>query len=193
MPVPTIFDLCRPREDILKGALAEAEFAADLAQVLTGTAPADYSNPVRFFANTYPTRGLKDLLANVCRRLSGAGGEAAAIFRLDTSYGGGKTHGLIALAHAARGMEGVVSPDEFIDVSLLPKGPVRVAAFDGENADPAEWPDSGRWTESVHALGRAGLRAGGPRRATSGFDRATSAMWLRGPRPSASCSGGNRP
>ena len=27
--------------------------------------------------------------------MSGAGGEAAAIFRLDTSYGGGKTHGLI--------------------------------------------------------------------------------------------------
>ena len=164
MPIPTIFDLCRPREDILKGALAEAEFAADLAQVLTGTAPADYSNPVRFFANTYPTRGLKDLLANVCRRLSGAGGEAAAIFRLDTSYGGGKTHGLIALAHAARGMEGVVTPDEFIDLSLLPKGPVRVAAFDGENADPA----SGRtledglraytpWGELAYALaGREG-------------------------------------
>ena len=100
----------------------------------------------------------------MCRRLSGAGGEAAAIFRLDTSYGGGKTHGLIALAHAARGMEGVVNPDEFIDLSLLPMGPVRVAAFDGENADPA----SGRtledglraytpWGELAYALaGRKG-------------------------------------
>ena len=122
MPVPTIFDLCRPREDILKGAVSEAEFAADLAQVLTGTASTDYSNPVRFFGNTYPTRGLKDLLANVCRRLSGAGGEAAAIFRLDTSYGGGKTHGLIALAHAARGMAGVVTPDEFIDRLVVAEG-----------------------------------------------------------------------
>ena len=41
-----------------------------------------------FFANTYPARGLKNLLANVCRRLTGAGGEVASIFRLDTSYGG---------------------------------------------------------------------------------------------------------
>ena len=58
----------------------------------------------RFFANTYPTRGLKNLLANVCRRLTGAEGEVASVFRLDTSYDGGKSHGLIALCHAARGM-----------------------------------------------------------------------------------------
>ncbi|MDE2870422.1 MAG: DUF499 domain-containing protein [Gemmatimonadota bacterium] len=162
MPVPTVFDLCTPRPDILQGRVTEAEFAADLARVLSnegGTGYADYADPTRFFANTYPTRGLKDLLANVCRRLSGAGGEVAAIFRLDTSYGGGKTHGLIALAHAAKGMQGVADPEEFIDPSLLPSGPVRVAAFDGENADPA----NGRmlengvlaktpWGELAHAL-----------------------------------------
>ena len=164
MPTPTIFDLCRPRADILRGSVAEAEFAADLAQVLTGAAPLDYADPARFFANTHPTRGLRDLVANVCRRLAGTGGEAAAIFRLDTSYGGGKTHGLIALTHAARGMEGVSEPAEFLDPALLPNGPVRVAAFDGENADPA----SGRslehglrahtpWGELAYALaGRDG-------------------------------------
>ena len=57
-------------------------------------------------------------------------------FRLDTSYRGGKTHGLIALAHAAQGMTGVSNVAEFIDPGLLPAGPVRVAAYDGENADP---------------------------------------------------------
>ena len=92
---------------------------------------------MRFFADTYPTRGLKCLLANVCRRLTGAGGEVASIFRLDTSYGGGKTHGLIALTHAARGLGSVPNISEFVDLSLLPRGTVRVAAFDGENADPA--------------------------------------------------------
>ena len=162
MPVPTVFDLCTPRPDILQGKVTEAEFAADLARVLAkdgGTGYADYANSARFFANTYPTRGLKDLLANVCRRLSGAGGEVAAIFRLDTSYGGGKTHGLIALAHAAKGMQEVARPEEFVDPSLLPSGLVRVAAFDGENADPA----NGRmlengvlartpWGELAHAL-----------------------------------------
>ena len=109
MTLPTIFDLCEPREDVLAGAITESDFAADLAQVLRGKdAPETYLNPKLFFANTYPTRGLKSLLANVCARLSGRGVEVASIFRLDTSFGGGKTHGLIALVHAARGMPGVV-------------------------------------------------------------------------------------
>ncbi len=102
MTVPTIFESCRPRPDVLAGAVTEADFAADLAQVIVGKGSDDYVDPARFFANTHPTRGLKNLLENVCRRLGGSGGEAAPIFRLDTSYGGGKSHGLIALCHAAR-------------------------------------------------------------------------------------------
>ena len=137
MTVPTIFETCQPRPDVLQGSVTEADFAADLAQVITRKGSVEYLDPGRFFANTYPTRGLRNLLANVCRRLTGAGGEAAAIFRLDTSYGGGKTHGLIALCHAARGMESVSDAADFVDPSLLPGGPVRMAAFDGENADPA--------------------------------------------------------
>ena len=73
MPIPTIFDTCRPRPDVLAGQVADADFAADLAQVLTGSADPGYRDPGRFFANTYPTRGLKNLLVNVCRRLSGVG------------------------------------------------------------------------------------------------------------------------
>jgi predicted AAA+ superfamily ATPase len=109
-----------------------------LSHVVRGTGgPVEYSNPQRFFANTYPTRGLKSLLANVCTRLSGKSGAVAAIFRLDTSFGGGKTHGLIALVHAARGMLAVTNPSEFLDPALIPTDEVRVAVFDGENADPA--------------------------------------------------------
>ena len=133
--VATVFDACKPRPDVLAGTV-ESDFAADLARVVRGDAGAEYTDPVRFFANSYPTVGLRDLLANVCRRLSGAGGEAASIFRLDTSYGGGKTHGLIALAHAARGLETVPNAGEFVEPTLLPSRNVRVAAFDGENADP---------------------------------------------------------
>ena len=141
MAIPTVFDTCTPRSDVLRGEIAEADFAADLASVVAGKGNPEYRDPVRFFADTYPTRGLKSLLGNVCRRLAGAGGEVAAIFRLDTSYGGGKTHGLIALTHAARGLGTVPNISEFIDPSLLrlleSRGSVRVAAFDGENADPA--------------------------------------------------------
>ena len=162
MNIRTSFDTCRSRGDVLRGPVAEADFAADLAQVVAGDGSPEYVDPVRFFANTYPTRGLKNLLANVCRGLSGAGGEAAAIFRLDTSYGGGKTHGLIALAHAARGLPRVAGVDEFIDASLLPRGSVRLAAFDGENADSANGRTMGegvrahtRWGGLAYALAGA--------------------------------------
>ncbi|MDW8126002.1 MAG: hypothetical protein RMJ04_14630, partial [Geminicoccaceae bacterium] len=100
---PTVFDLCRPRPDVLSGQLEDARLAADLAQVLAGTAPPVYADPARFFANTYPTRGLRDLLRHVLAVLAGSGGEAGTVFRLHTHFGGGKTHALIALVHAARG------------------------------------------------------------------------------------------
>lgn len=164
MSVPTIFSTCQPRRDVLEGTITEADFAADLAQFLKGDAPPEYLDPASFFANTFPTRGLCNLLSNVCRRLSGRGGESAAIFRLDTSYGGGKTHALIALAHAARNPRGVADIGEFLDTGLLPQGKVRIAAFDGENADPANGRRMGDgvlartpWGELAYALaGKAG-------------------------------------
>ena len=159
MTVPTIFETCQPRADVLKGAITESDFAADLAQVINNTGTDEYRDPARFFANTYPTRGLKNLLANVCRRLAGMGGEVASIFRLDTSYGGGKSHGLIALCHAARGAQDVPTIAEFVDPSLLPQRHVRIAAFDGENADPANGRRMGEeilaytpWGEIAYAL-----------------------------------------
>ncbi|MEQ9335166.1 DUF499 domain-containing protein [Thalassobaculum sp.] len=136
MTLPTIFDVCIPRKDVRDGSITEAELAADLAAVLRGTAPKEYMDPAEFFARTYPTDGLKTLLRSVCSRLSGSSGSIAPIFRLDTNYGGGKTHALIALSHAARGMQGVADAAEFLDPALIPPAITRVAAFDGENADP---------------------------------------------------------
>ncbi len=169
MSVPTIFETCRPRADVLEGALTEADLAADLAQVIVGKGNVEYLDPARLFANTYPTRDLRNLLANVCQRLAGTGGEVSSIFRLDTSYGGGKSHGLIALCHAARGVQHMPGVAEFVDPSLLPRSRVRIAAFDGEYADPsngcrmeeghpafAPWGDT-PWSEIASALaGRDG-------------------------------------
>jgi uncharacterized protein DUF499 len=177
----TVYDVCVPRPDVLRGAITESDFAADLAQVIRGTAPDEYTDVALFFDNTYPTRGLKSLLANVCRRLSGSGGEAAAIFRLDTQFGGGKTHGLIALVHAARGLDGVRNVAEFVDPALLPEGPVRIAAFDGENADPLSGRTMGDgirahtpWGEIAYALaGRDGyerIRASDEQRVSPGAE-----------------------
>lgn len=159
-----IFDICEPRPDIREGKAAEGDYAADLAQVARNQGPDGYRLPEPFFSRTYPTEGLKSLLQNVCRRLSGAGGEAAALFRLDTNYGGGKTHGLIALVHACHAGRKVPNISEFVDRDLLPDGDVKIAVFDGENADPSNGRDMGEgvraktpWGEIAYALsGKAG-------------------------------------
>lgn len=132
-----IFTLCTPRLDVLQGALKESDFAADLSQVLRGDAPEEYRDPVQFFANTYPTKGLCNILKLVALRVLGKPEQIGAIFRLDTQFGGGKTHTLIGLAHAMRSMVGVPNASEFLEASLQPSSPIRIAAFDGENADPA--------------------------------------------------------
>jgi hypothetical protein len=132
-----LYAICEPRADVLQGALKESDFAADLSQVLRGDAPDEYKKPKLFFANTYPTKGLRNALKLVALRVLGRPEQVGAVFRLDTQFGGGKTHTLIGLAHAMNGLVGVPNADEFLDPALRPATPIRIAAFDGENADPA--------------------------------------------------------
>lgn len=163
----TLFNLCELRDDVRTGVARESDFAADLAQVLDGVAPNEYKRADVFFANTHPTDGLKRLLENVCLRLSGKGGEAASIFRLDTQYGGGKTHALIALTHLANGMSGVANIAEFIDPALVPTGKVRIAAFDGENADPVNGRPLGQGLRAHTPWGEIAYRLAG----VEGYER----------------------
>jgi len=99
----SIFDLCTPRDEVLRGELREDIFAARLKDVIDGKADPVYGDPVTFFENTFPTAGLKTLLNDVLGRLSGKGAGKNAIIRLETAFGGGKTHNLIALYHVASG------------------------------------------------------------------------------------------
>ena len=99
----TIFDACEPREEVLKGELREQQFAASLTRVLRGDADLVYGDAATFFANTYPTSGLKSLLQEGLGRLTGVQPDSAPVIRLETSFGGGKTHNLIGLYHLARG------------------------------------------------------------------------------------------
>ncbi len=166
---------------MIAGSISDSDYAANLANVLSGRASKDYTDPATFFTNTYPTQGLKELLVNVCSRLSGGRDSISAVFRLDTSFGGGKTHGLIALVHAAAGMKGVSNVAEFLDPALVPEGRVRVAAFDGENSDPANGRPMGEgvraytpWGEIAYQLaGKAGyeiLRRSDEQRVAPGAD-----------------------
>jgi hypothetical protein len=163
--IDTLFTACEPRADVLQGTIRESDYAADLAQVIRGDAPPEYKSPANFFANTYPTKGLRNVLRLVAARVMGRPEQVGAIFRLDTQFGGGKTHTLIALAHAMGDWKGVEKPEEFLALDLRPTETVRVAAFDGENADPANGRKLGPirartpWGELAYALKKeAGYR-----------------------------------
>lgn len=88
-----------PHEDVRTGNLKEAEFAADLWQVYLGQAGPEYGDPRAFFRRTYLTEGLATLLETAHKRLSLNGGDP--VIELQTNFGGGKTHSMIALYHLA--------------------------------------------------------------------------------------------
>lgn len=87
-----------PHKDILEGRLTMDVFAADLWKVFKGEAVDDYNNPDSFFQKTYQTFGLRNLLKITGKRLKGEGGDS--VIQIQTPFGGGKTHSLIALYHA---------------------------------------------------------------------------------------------
>ncbi|HOH52509.1 MAG TPA: DUF499 domain-containing protein, partial [Candidatus Hydrogenedentes bacterium] len=79
----------------------QAEFAADLWQVHLGEGAADYRDPVEFFRRTYLTDSLRRLLVGAVRRLGATGGDP--VVQLQTNFGGGKTHSMLALYHLFSG------------------------------------------------------------------------------------------
>jgi predicted AAA+ superfamily ATPase len=90
-----------PHSDVLHGRFIQAEYAADLSQVHAGKASDEYRDPVAFFERTYITEGMRLLLDAVVRRLAGRGGDP--VIQLQTAFGGGKTHTMLAVYHLAQG------------------------------------------------------------------------------------------
>lgn len=90
-------EVVHPHKDVASGRYQQAEFAADLWQVHIGEGSDEYRDPVEFFRRTYLTASLKDLLAGGVRRLVGTGGDP--VVQLQTNFGGGKTHSMLALYH----------------------------------------------------------------------------------------------
>ncbi len=94
-----------PHRDVEHGEFRKAEFALDLAQVLRGDAEPEYGDPQEFFRRTYLTDGLRDLLVTGINRLHGRGGDP--VVQLQTSFGGGKSHSMLALWHLLGGEIGI--------------------------------------------------------------------------------------
>ena len=94
-------EVVQPHEDVATGNFTQAEFAADLSKVHGGTASSEYLDPKEFFARTFLTEGLSNLLKDAAKRLSGKSGDP--VIELQTNFGGGKTHSMLALYHMVGG------------------------------------------------------------------------------------------
>jgi predicted AAA+ superfamily ATPase len=108
-------EVVNPHKDVASGRYQQAEFAADLWQVHLGEGSDEYRNPAEFFRRTYLTEGLTHLLTGAARRLAGDGGDP--VVQLQTNFGGGKTHSMLALYHMFSG----AAPGELLGMDVVLK------------------------------------------------------------------------
>jgi len=92
-------EIAVPHPDVLEGTFLQSEFAADITAVHTGKASPEYQDATAFFQRTFITEGMGLLLTSVAKRLNGQGGDP--VIQLQTAFGGGKTHTMLAVYHLA--------------------------------------------------------------------------------------------
>lgn len=165
--LPSWKDVVEPHSDVASGRFQQAEFAADLWQVYqNGKKAGEYGDPVDFFQRTLLTGGIKGLLLNALRRLNGDGGDP--ILNLQTNFGGGKTHSLLALYHLCSGEDLTVVRDleEFFRTDaagLKPPARVNKAVIVGTRISPGV-PHRKTDGTTVHTLwGEIAWQLGGKR------------------------------
>jgi predicted AAA+ superfamily ATPase len=133
-------EIAVPHEDVHKGTFVQAEFAADITRVHDGSAPPEYQDPVLFFQRTFITEGMATLLTSVAKRLAGKGGDP--VIQLQTAFGGGKTHTMLAVMHLVSGkapksdLAGVPALLDRAGVIDLPRA--RVVVLDGIKISPSQ-------------------------------------------------------
>ncbi len=171
-------EVVTPHPDVASGRYQQAEFAADLWQVHLGEGSDEYRDPVEFFRRTYLTESLKRLLVGAVERLSGKGGDP--VVQLQTNFGGGKTHSMLALYHLFSGhspaaLPGVDTVLAEASVTNLPM--VKRVVLVGNKLSPGNpmvKPDGTvvrtLWGELAYQLGGAAAYA----RIASDDERATS-------------------
>ncbi|HKF81438.1 MAG TPA: Swt1 family HEPN domain-containing protein [Solirubrobacterales bacterium] len=159
-------EILPPHDDVATGNFQASEFAADLYKVSVSSEDAggDYADPVAFFSRTYLTEGLRDLIDRAVRRLSGDD-NASPVINLQTNFGGGKTHSMLALWHLADGLSATEYGQEVQDLleesgyEKLPK--VSRVALVGNHISPSgsTKPDGTKvntlWGELAWQLGGA--------------------------------------
>ncbi len=129
-----------PHPDVLEGTFLQSEFAADITAVRTGKASKEYQDAAAFFQRTYITEGMRLLLIQVAQRLNGKGGEP--VIQLQTAFGGGKTHTMLAVYHLATRtcplLELTGIPALIDQAGLMNVPESRVAVIDGTAHSPGQ-------------------------------------------------------
>jgi predicted AAA+ superfamily ATPase len=156
-------EIAVPHRDVLEGTFQQSEFAADITAVNAGKASREYQDAVAFFERTFITEGMSLLLTQVAQRLAGKGGEP--VIQLQTAFGGGKTHTILAVYHLANrtcalsDLAGVAPLVERAGLMDVPRA--RVAVIDGNAHAPGQPWKRGRqaiktlWGELAWQLGGA--------------------------------------
>lgn len=152
-----------PHPDVLNGTFQQSEFAADLTAVRTGKATPEYGDAKAFYERTFITEGMGRLLTQVAQRLNGKGGEP--VIQLQTAFGGGKTHTMLAVYHLASrkctlgdlmGIPALLDQADLLDVPQA-----QVAVLDGTAHAPGQPWKQGKqairtlWGELAWQLGKA--------------------------------------
>ena len=153
----TWFEVVTPHEDIREGRLSEAVFAANLWGVVRGAAPNVYLDAKAFFEKTYLTKGLENVLTKIARALSGDADTGDRILSLQTAFGGGKTHTLLALYHMVKTTE---VAKQFLPFEL-PEKPARVAVFTNHTCDVTQGRETSEGIHTHTMWGEIALQLGG--------------------------------
>lgn len=155
-------EIAVPHPDVLEGTFQQSEFAADITAVHTGKATREYQDAAAFVERTFITEGMRLLLTSVARRLNGQGGDP--VIQLQTAFGGGKTHTLLAVYHVAnrqcslKDLPGI--PALLDQAKLMDLPTARVAVLDGNALAPGQpWKRDKQsirtlWGELAWQLGR---------------------------------------
>src|SRR6266516_4568803 len=126
-------EIVRLHPDVESGAASVTTYAIDLGALVINdpNVPAVYRDADSFFRATYLTPEMTRLISDVISCL--AGGQADRVIQLRSPFGGGKSHTLAALYHAAKNPESLKYAPEL--KGIFSPGKIAVVVFDGGKFD----------------------------------------------------------
>lgn len=164
--LPPWHTIALPHSDIREGRLDEAVFAANIWAVRQNDAPSTYLDSEQFFAKTFLTAGLKKVMTKVGQALCGSAEAGDRIIRLQTPFGGGKTHTQVALWHLARHPDVLLRSADCAELrqalgNVIPGKPSNAAVFSNHTCDATQGRATPEGVQTRTLWGELALQLGG--------------------------------